>query len=746
MGVIYLAERADEAFSKKVAIKFVRTDLLGGELTRRFRQEREILASLDHPAIARLLDAGTANVDVPFLVMEYVDGQRIDEYCAKRRLSVPDRLRLFLQVCDAVSYAHRRLVIHRDLKPGNILVDAEAVVKLLDFGIAKLTGPGSQPSDLTHTGIRPFTPDYASPEQVQGKNLTTASDIWALGTILYELLTGLLPFQKLRGNLSELERAICETDPLSPSAAVSAAAEGPSDLQDARKLRRQLSGDLDNIVLKAMAKEPERRYGSVEQLAEDINRHLAGEPVSAAPPSRTYRLRKFARKNRAWLAAGAAFALLLVAGVAAQTFELRRTTMERDRANRERDRATRVTDFMINMFASSHPSAARGRDVTAREILDKAANDIGTGLAKDPEVQAQMMYVMGYVYMNLGLYPKAEPLFSKALEIRTRVLGPENVDTLRSKYYLGELELREGRYAGAEKLERETVNAQRRVLGSDNHDTLRSINQLAWILMQEGHFDQAEKLHSEVFDKARRLFGPQDRLTRAAQMRLAIDFAEQSKYAEAEKVMREALEGDRRLHGADDLATLAESSNLSEILVREGKLGEAESQYRGVLQSYRRLLGPDDPETLDCLANLGGTLSQEGRYAEAEPMLRQALEGKRRVLGPGHSSTLDTLETLAEVLRKEKRYPEAEAAFRETLNGQSHALPPGNPYTATTAYHLAGVLAIEGKRNDALSQLQYSVDNGLPAKIRSGLATDADFKSLQGDPRFDSLVASAKRK
>jgi serine/threonine protein kinase/tetratricopeptide (TPR) repeat protein len=794
MGEVWLACRADQQYEKKVAIKLVRPGIGAGDLIQRFLAERQILADLQHPNIATLLDGGLTQTGQPYLVMAYVEGTRLDEYCDGRRLSILERLELFTKVCAAVNSAHQHMVIHRDLKPGNILVTAEGEPKLLDFGIAKvLKAPGgSAPGgamEQTVAGGLYLTPLYASPELLLGRSVTAASDVYSLGVILYELLCGMRPHDSSGEDPADLVYAAISREPQRPSSAVgrqpgntgaTAAEIAALRATTAAKLQRMLEGDLDGIALRALAKTPEERYGSAEQLSSDIRRYLTGQPVSAIEGTRLYIARKYIRRHRVGVGVAAAAAVLLVSAAVVQTFELRRT-------RRERDRADRVTEFMSGMFKVSDPSEARGNDIRAHEILDKASKDIDTGLAKDPELQAQMMHVMGNVYKSLGLYSKAESLLSRAVEIRRRTLAAGNTDTLKSMHDLaGALNL-ESRYPEAEKLCRETMNARRRELGSEHRDTLNSMSMLASILSNEGRNPEAEKLHRGVVEVARRVLGPQDQVTLTAMLNLAIDLAYEGKYLDAEKAFRDVLEIDRGVYGSDHPKVLRDLNNLAATLLQERRYAEAEKLYTEVLQAKRRVLGPEHPDTLLSMGNLASVLrgeqryaeaekllretleiqrrrlgpehhstlitmgrlarvlTNEGRYSEAEQLVRQSLETERRTLGPDHSDTLFIMQDLGDLLKKEKRYSEAEKAQRDTLEGRRRALGPGHPDTASTAYDLACVLALEGKRDEAFANLRFAVEHELPAETRQGLEKDADLKSLHGDPRFASLVTSVRQ-
>jgi non-specific serine/threonine protein kinase/serine/threonine-protein kinase len=690
-----------------------------------------------------------------------------------------------------VQHAHQKAVIHRDLKPSNILVgelDGKPLPRIIDFGLAKATSQRLTAQTMfTRIGSIVGTPGYMSPEQADsaGEDIDTRTDVYSLGVVLYELLAGALPLDFHNLRFDEVVHKLREQDASKPSTKLRTLGEQSTTAARNRRtepriLARQLRGDLDAITLKALEKERSRRYGSPADLAADIGRYLRNEPVLARPAGAGYRARKYLRRHQIGVAVAATAAVLLVSVAVAQAFELRRIT-------RERDRADRITAFMTGMFSVSNPSEARGNKVTAREILDKASKDIGKGLGNDPELQAQLMQVMGHVYRELGIYPEAESLLRHTVEIRRRTLGVNNPDTARSMFDLAQVLTFESRYAEAEKSCRETTDTFRRALGLESRDTLFSMNWLAWILYSEGRYPEAEKLNRQVLAAATRVFGPQDRLSRVVQGHLTLSIFHEGKYAEAEKALREELGEDRHTFGPDNRQVIADSNNLGEVLSREGKFAAAEEMYREALQAYLRVYGPEYPFTLDCTRNLGSVLSsersypeaeklfrdaleiqgrvlgpehaetlvtmgnladaltEEGRYAEAEQLLRQTLETKRRTLGLEHAVTLDTLDDLGKLLKRERRYPAAEKAFRETLEGRRRALAPGDPKTASTAYDLACVLALEVKRGESFANLRYAVEHPLPAETRLGLEKESDLKSLHGDPRFALLVASARQ-
>jgi non-specific serine/threonine protein kinase/serine/threonine-protein kinase len=715
----------------------------------------------------------------------------ITDFCDKHKLGMRQRLELFVLVCDGVQHAHQKAILHRDLKPSNILVgevDGKPAPRIIDFGVAKATAQRLTADTMfTRVGAVVGTPGYMSPEQADsaGTDVDTRTDVYSLGVVLYQLLVGVLPLDFSKTPPDQFLRRLRDEDAPRPSTKIRTLGEQtPTTAQnrgaDGPTLVRQLRGDLDAIVLKALEKDRSRRYATPAELAADIGRYLRNRPVVARPASAAYRARKYVRRHRVGVALAAIAALLLVSVAVAEAFELRRI-------KRERDRADRVTEFMTGMFKVSNPSEARGNDVRAREILDRASKDIDTGLAKDPELQAQMMHVMGHVYQSLGLYAKADSLLRRAVEIRRGTLGARNPDTLQSMHDLAEVLTLESRYPEAEKWSREALDSRRRALGSEHRDTLRSMSQLAAIWNDEGRYPEAEKLNREALEMARRVLGPEDGVMRTITRHLAIDLAYEGKYPDAEKTFRELLEMDRRRLGPDHPDVLMDMSNVAATLQQEQKVAEAEKLYLDVNQTKRRVLGPEHPSTLltmgnlalvlfsekryadsekmfretleikrrrlgpdhrstlVTMGNLADVLTAEGQYAEAEQLVRQTLETERRTLGPEHSDTLVTLEGLGMLLKREKRYADAEAAFRQTLEGRRRALGPGHQDTAATAYDLACVLALEGKRDESFSNLRYAVENALSAGTRVGLEKETDLKSLHGDPRFDALVASARQ-
>ncbi len=708
MGQVWLAEQI-APLRRQVALKLIRAGMYDQSLLQRFQAERQSLAIMDHPAIAKVFDAGATPQGQPYFVMEYVDGKPIDAYCDEKQLTIRERLELLIKVCEAVQHAHQKAIIHRDLKPPNILVtevDGKPAPRIIDFGIAKATSPLAGDESLTRVGGFVGTPAYMSPEQADPtvRDIDTRTDVYSLGVVLYVLLTSSLPHDtKEWKNLpyDEVLRRLREDDPVRPSTSVSTNREALTKAAQARQsepkqLVSQLRGDLDWITMKALEKDRDRRYATPLGLAADIGRHLRNEPVVAAPPGTVYRARKYVRRHRLGVAVAAGLAMLLVAFSVMQAKQLRRTQRERDRANR-------ITDFMTGMFKVSDPSQARGNSITAREILDKASKDIDTGLSKDPELRAQMMDVMGTVYDNLGLYPRAESLLTTAVDIRRGVLGPNSPDTASSMQALGGVFESEGRYAEAEKLERQDLEIRRRVLGKDDPRTLSSMLGLGGVLYNEG------------------------------------------RYAEAEKLQRETLDAERRLNGPDALATLDSMANLAPTLAGEGHFADAEKLQKGVVDGKQRILGPEDPATLDAMHNLANILLYEGHFTDAESLLREVLDIQRHILGPEHPDTLRTMSNLAAALVEEGR-PEAEQLTLETRDLERRVLGPDHPQTAASTYNLACMAARQGHADQAMALLRDSVDHGLGPVYLLGIPSDPDLKTLHDDPRFDPIVADARQK
>jgi eukaryotic-like serine/threonine-protein kinase len=790
MGEVWLAEQK-EPVRRRVAIKLIKAGMDTREVVARFESERQALALMDHPAIAKVFDAGSTPQGRPYFVMEYVNGVPITTYCDKHRLTTEQRLELFVRVCEGVQHAHQKAILHRDLKPSNILVneiDGKPAPRIIDFGVAKATAHGLTADTLfTQLGSIVGTPAYMSPEQADsgGVDVDTRTDVYSLGVVLYELLVGALPLNLTTTSHDQFRSRLRDEVVPRPSTKLRTSADRSKTIAQERStelsaLLRQLRGDLDAITLRCLEKDRARRYATPADLTADIGRYVRHEPVVARPSGLAYRIRKYVRRHRLGVAVLAGAVLLLLFGAIAQTVQLRRT-------QRERDRADRITKFMMDMFKVSNPSEARGNDIRAREILDKASKDIATDLVKDPELQARMMHVMGTVYESLGLYSKAESLYKSATETRRGILGPANRDTLDSANKLGFMLLEESRFPEAEKLTRETMELRSRAFGPNDRDTLESATQLALILDDEGRFPEAEKLNRETMDIASRAYGPHDESAGRARQHLAIDFAYEGKYPDAEKLFREIYEADRKRLGDEDPIVLGEHDNLGNILLQQERYTEAEKVYRdslaievriqgpehprtlltmgnlaqalrsekryseaeallrSTLAAKRKTLGPDHRSTLVTKGNLAETLGDEGKNAEAEQLIRETLESERRTLGPDHSDTLITLGSLGGILKSEKRYPEAEEIYQETLNARRRVLGDDHPDTTEAAYNLAAVQALQGKRNEAFGSLDFAFAHKPKAEMRQDLEKDADLHSLHDDARFAELVVKAQQ-
>jgi len=630
MGTVWLAERSDGRFERKVAIKFPHIALAGRNGEERFRREGSILGRLFHPHIAELVDAGVSANGQPYLVLEYVDGEPIDQYCKEQGLGLEARIRLFLDVLSAVAHAHTNLIVHRDIKPSNVLVAADGNVKLLDFGIAKLLeehGQAGEATLLTQQGGPALTPAYAAPEQITGNPITTATDVYSLGVLLYVLLAGEHPAGPGRHSPADLVKAIVESDPapLSQMASCSVAG-GSKGSTTLLRIRRELRGDLDTIAANALKKNPNERYHSVTALAQDLQRYLKHEPISARPDTIAYRTRKFVRRNRVAVALTTIALMALIAGATGTLIQARTARRQRDAAIRERDRARRITEFMTGMFNISDPTWTANRNVSAREILDKASKDIDTGLAKDPELQAQMMRVMGEVYMNLGLYDRSQSLLERAIQVSRAARGPNNPITASSLDTLGNLFYQLDRVAEGEKLQREALEIQRRVLGPEHPDTLLTLSDLANSLAYEGQLAKAEKLQREALEKQRRVFGAEDRHTIATMDNLAATLGESGRFTESEQLEAETIALETRVYGPDHAGVLNSMSNQADNFYFLGRYAEAQALWRQTLDIQLRVLGPDHPETARSMYNLGCLAARDGKRDEAFSYLTKAID------------------------------------------------------------------------------------------------------------------------
>ncbi len=631
MGQVWLAEQTTPV-KRRVALKLIKGGMFDSTALVRFQNERQSLALMDHPAIAKVFDAGATPDGQPYFVMEYVAGMPITDYCDQKRLKITDRLDLFIKVCDGVQHAHQKTIIHRDLKPANILVvdvDGKPLPRIIDFGLAKGAVPefvGA--AQFTVIGSFLGTPGYVSPEQADPaiQDVDTRTDVYSLGAVLYVLLTGSLPFdgeQWKRRPFHEVLRQLREEDPPRPSAKAGRQHELTETVAEVRgtepkHLVTTLRGDLDWITMKALERDRQRRYATPAELAEDLRRYLRNEPVQARPASVLYRTRKYARRHRVSVAIASMLSAVLVSFVALQSIELRRIT-------RERDRADRIAEFMTGIFKLSDPNERVGNEVTVREVLDKASQDIETGLAKDPVLQAQLMHVMGNAYLNLGLYSRAQSLYEHGILISGSTGGQQSRDTLKIMHDLAWALMQQGHLSDAESLERKVLEMQRREFGADDPDTLGTVSELAFTLCEEGNCKEAVALNTEVLEKQKRILGPEAESTLLTMDNLAINLAGAGRPADAAKLQQQALEIHFRIDGRDNLGTVNGMTNLAGFYRDLEQYEESEREFRDALEIETRIFGPDQPETAQTKYDLASLLARKGQIEEALLLLNQAV-------------------------------------------------------------------------------------------------------------------------
>ncbi|MEO8195625.1 MAG: serine/threonine-protein kinase [Thermoanaerobaculia bacterium] len=714
MGRVFLAERADGEFRQEVAIKLLSWFLGGDEnAARRFRSERQILARLTHPNIARLLDGGTTTKGQPFLVMERVDGVPVDEFVENNRLALPELLRLFLKICAAVQVAHQNLVVHRDLKPGNILVTADGEPKLLDFGIAKLLSTeAAGDAAETRRGEALLTPRYASPEQVRGEAIGTSSDIYSLGVILYELLAGQAPYNVTLTAPAALVRAICETEPTALSSL-----PPRSDTRGSDRIPR----DLDAIVLKALRKEPGDRYSSVEALAEDIERFLDGRPVAARRGGRTYRLQRFARRHRWALVAAAVFLCTVAAFIVGLERQLRETARQRDAVARERDRATAVTDFMVGLFTASDPAEARGHPLTALEILERGTTRVESELASEPELRATVFDALGRIYRHLGEPARGVPLLEKALALLRAASPAPREELYAALHHLGLARLEASRFDEAQSLLEEALAMRGKFSPSPALDFSSALSDLAMLHTQRGEFAPAAELMAQVVESNRTRLGPESPEVAISELNLASLYFRQGDLVHAEPLCVDALRILKATYPGDHPDVAFALSNLAAVTSDKRR---ALPLLEEAVAMRRRLLGDRHPDVGTAINNLAVTLYWLGDYARAEPLLREALSIWLATYGEEAAITAAVKHNLGQTLLDRGDPAAARPWFEAALDVRERTNRPRDPDLALTRTTLGQTLCMLGDtaRGEALLRQGIEVQ-------REVLAADSQWRT-----------------
>jgi eukaryotic-like serine/threonine-protein kinase len=749
-GTVWMANQK-EPVKRRVALKIIKLGMDTKQVIARFEAERQALAMMDHPNIAKVFDAGSTEIGRPYFVMELVKGVPILEYCDTEKLDTRSRLNLFVLVCQAIQHAHQKGIIHRDIKPGNVLVtfhDGVPVPKVIDFGIAKATSQElTQKTLFTEHHQMIGTPAYMSPEQAEmsGLDIDTRSDIYSLGVLLYELLTGTTPFahqELMERGFGEMMRIIREETPHKPSTRLSTLGETGTRtaLQrhtDIRKLGLVLRGDLDWIVMKCLEKDRARRYDTANGIAEDIRRHLTDEPVTAGPPSASYRLHKFVKRNRNTVVASIAIACILVLGVvgtstgmvwaineraraddeatranlsAAAETEARKTAQanekravdEAQRAERELARANEIKKLITEMLQSIRPEEAMGTDITLlKGILDDASERLENGNISDELIEAELHEVIGGVYSSLGLYSDSDKHYPHMLSIRSRLLGDQHQETLASMSILATLRQEQNLYPQAEQLYLQALEGQRAMLGEEDYDTLQTITNLSTLYRTLGRYDEAEPLVKQAIEIYQRLHGPESLSSLSVMLNLATVYLSSGRWSEAEALFLQVFESLRRVVGDEDPNTLICVNNLATLYTNQGRYREAEELVLEWIEIVQRIYGQEHPSTLNMFTTLANIYGYQERYEESEEIILKSIEINQRTLGEEHSATLTSMMNLGMIYNDLRKFEEAESIYLSVLKVQRANFSQDDPGRLTVMNNLALLYSDQGRIEEA---------------------------------------------
>ena len=707
MGVVYLAERADQQFDKRVAIKLMPRGLETGEGERRFLIERQILARLEHPGIARLLDGGVNDEGYPYLVMEYVEGFSIDRYCGDQDLSVRQRLELMIEVCDAVQYAHQNLVVHRDLKPNNILVTAEGQVKLLDFGVGKILEQTD--SDLS-TVFHPMTPDYASPEQIANQPVSTASDVYSLGILIYKLLTGTHPYRLGGLSPTQAQAVVSQGELRAPSSAIDEdcdQAESDAPRIGRARLRRRLEGDLDNIVLKALRREPERRYLLVADLAADLQRHLSGLPVRARPITKRYRIGKFIGRHRLGVGVASAVTLLVCAALAGIVWQGRVAARERDRARVEARRAEQVAGILGGLFEAANPQSAAAGQLSARELLDQGGTKIRHELDAEPQIRGPLLEVMSNAYTALGDFDRAEELAQTGVDDLRGLSEVPSTALAKALTALGRARLEKGEYEAATPPLNEALEILERKTQLDSREAAMAHRYLG-LAEERSISSDMGAAHHRIAIKIWSQLGLDAELAKETHY-LAGSLDAVGRTEEGLQLKQQALKGLTASYGQEHPFVASVRNDIAYSLHRAGNTEAAEPLYRQAIAINERILGPDHIEVAESLTNLGRLLMDQRRFQEAEPVVKRAVEIMQTSVDENQFERIGGEVNLASLYVELGRLDEAIPIYRSALARFDRLMGPDDIPTVRVASLLARALHRQGQLSESEDLYRHAV-------------------------------------